>query len=143
MTPAPLKPEIAIRDLDGDSRHDLAYAWTQLPDSAVSGAAVFRNTNATTNCSLPPANQLIAHVCAPTSGQVVGQSFTFKASGSAPNGIAKRIELWIDGKKIAQNLEDQFKATVTLTKGAHTASFVVVDSFDNFTTTRVNFTSQF
>ena len=95
------------------------------------------------NCTLPPANQLVVHVCAPASGQTVGQSFTFVASGSAVNGIAKRIELWIDGTKITQNLEDQFKATVTLTRGAHVASFVVVDSFDNFTTSRVSFTSQF
>ncbi len=133
-----------IRDLDGDSRHDVGLAWTDTATTpAVGGVDVFRNTNATTNCSLPPANQLVVHICAPSSGQIVGQTFTFVGSGSALNGIAKRIELWIDGKKAAQNLEDQLKATVTLTRGAHTASFVVVDTYDNHTSGSVSFTAQF
>lgn len=131
-----------IRDLDGDSRHDIGFAQEDLFDPA-SGAAVLHNNNATTNCTLPPANQLVVHICSPASGQVVGQTFTFKGSGSAVNGIAKRIELWIDGQKRAQNLEDQLKATVTLTRGNHVASFVVVDSFDNHTAGSVSFTSQF
>jgi hypothetical protein len=132
-----------IRDLSGDSRHDIGFAWTQIFAPTTGGAGLFHNTNATTNCSLPPANQLVVHICAPTSGQIVGQTFTFIGSGSAANGIAKRIELWIDGKKITQNLEDQFRATVTLTRGNHVASFVVVDSFDNHTAGNVSFTSQF
>lgn len=131
-----------IRDLDGDSRHDIGFAQKDLFDPA-SGAAVLRNTNAATNCTLPPAGQLVVHICAPANGQIVGQTFTFKGSGSAVNGIAKRIELWIDGKKRAQNLEDQLKATVTLTRGNHVASFVVVDSFDNHTSGSVSFTAQF
>lgn len=85
----------------------------------------------------------MTHICAPSSGQVVGQTFTFRGSGSALNGIAKRMELWIDGKKVAQNLEDQLKATVTLTRGNHVASFVVVDSFDNHVSNSVSFTSSF
>ena len=28
------------------------------------------------------------------------ETFTFKGAGNAFNGIAKRMELWIDGKKI-------------------------------------------
>jgi hypothetical protein len=53
------------------------------------------------------------------------------------------MELWLDGKKVAQNLEDQFKATVNLTRGNHVASFVVVDSFDNHVSSSVSFTSSF
>jgi hypothetical protein len=137
-----------IRDLDGDSRHDVALAWTQFSNTGGApndgGIEVLQNTNTATNCSLPPANQLVVHICAPArNGQVVGQTFTFVGSGSAFNGIAKRMELWIDGKKVAQNLEDQLKATVTLTRGNHVASFVVVDSFDNHTAGSVSFTAAF
>ena len=136
-------PNIAfIRDLNGDSRHDIAASWASAPGPG-DGIETWINTSATTNCSLPPAGQLVTHICAPTGGQVVGQTFTFIGSGSALNGIAKRMELWIDGKKVAQNLEDQLKATVTLTRGNHIASFVVVDSFDNHVANSVNFTSSF
>jgi hypothetical protein len=131
-----------IRDLSGDSRHDIAASWFTVPGGG-DGVETWINTNATTNCSLPPANQLVVHICAPSSGQVVGQTFTFKGSGSALNGIAKRMELWIDGKKVAQNLEDQFKATVTLTRGNHVASFVVVDTFDEHVSGSVSFTASF
>lgn len=133
-----------IRDLDGDSRHDIASSWTEIFEPTSGGIEVEHNINGATNCSLPPADQLKVHICAPTAnGQVVGKTFTFKGSGSARNGIAKRMELWIDGKKVAQNLEDQLKATVTLTRGKHVASFVVVDSFDDHTAGSVSFTSSF
>ena len=44
-------------------------------------------------------------------------------------------ELWIDGHKVTQNL----KATVALTAGSHTATFVVIDSFDNTASSSVSF----
>ncbi len=136
-------PQVAfIRDLNGDSRHDIAASWSFIPGPG-DGVETWINTNGATNCSLPPAAQLVTHICAPSSGQVVGQTFTFSGSGSAVNGIAKRMELWIDGKKVAQNLEDQLKATVPLTRGSHVASFVVVDSFDNHVSNSVSFTSSF
>jgi hypothetical protein len=50
---------------------------------------VLLNTNATPNCTPPPANKLSLHICAPTNGQTVGSSFTFKGMGSAFNRIAK------------------------------------------------------
>jgi FG-GAP-like repeat len=133
-----------IRDLDGDSRHDIAMDWTQIFVPTSGGADVLHNTNAATNCSLPRAGRLAVHICAPAvNGQVVGQTFTFKGSGNALNGIAKRMELWIDGRKVAQNLEDQLRATVTLTRGNHVAAFVVVDSFDRHVSGSVSFTSKF
>ena len=68
------------------------------------------------------------------------QAFPFKGAGNAWNG-AKRMELWIDGNKIGQNLEDQLKVTTSLALGKHTASFVVVDSFDNHVSGSVSFTA--
>ena len=129
-----------VRDLSGDSRHDVSMVWTAGLDG---GAEILLNTNATRNCSLPPANALHVHICTPANGQVVGETFTFRGSGNVLNGIAKRMELWIDGKKVAQNLEDQLKATVRLKRGPHVASFVVVDSFDSHVARSVRFKSEF
>lgn len=136
-----LGPFPFIRDLGRDSRHDVGLVW--ILGSLASGAEILLNTNATPNCSLPPANALHVHICAPANGQVVGKTFTFRGSGNVLNGIAKRMELWIDGKKVAQNLEDQLKATVHLQRGVHVASFVVVDSFDSHVARSVRFKSEF
>lgn len=131
-----------VRDLDLDSRHDLGIAWINW-DNNDGGAEVMRNTNATTNCTPPKGNTLSVHICAPTSGQTVGKTFTFKGAGNAWNGYAKRMELWIDHKKVGQNLEDQLNVTTNLSKGSHTASFVVVDTYDNYVSQSVTFTSSY
>lgn len=131
-----------IRDLDLDSRHDVGIAWTSIFEN-IGGAEILRNTGAIANCTPPKANTLTVHICAPYSGQTVGKTFTFKAAGNAWNGIAKRMELWIDGKKVGQNLEDQLRITKNLSLGKHTASFVVVDSFDNYTSQSVSFTASY
>lgn len=65
---------------------------------------------------------------------------TFKGAGNAFNGSVKRMELWIDGKKIGQNLEDQLKIMTTVAVGKHTASLVAVDTFDNHISASVSFT---
>jgi hypothetical protein len=129
-----------VRDLNRDSRQDVAIAWNNLSNSTA-GAEVLLDSSATVNCAPPPANKLGVNICDPTNGEIVGSSFTFKAAGNAFNGIAKRMELWIDGNKVGQNLEDQLNVTATLTAGTHTASFVVVDSFDNSTSKSVSFKS--
>ncbi len=130
-----------IRDLNLDSRHDVATGWTSWFNGD-GGLAVLLNTNGTANCDPPPANKLGVHICAPTVGQTVGKTFTFKGAGNAFNGTVKRMELWIDGKKIGQDLEDQLKVAASLSPGQHKASFVVVDSFDNYASSSVSFTAQ-
>jgi hypothetical protein len=130
-----------IRDLNLDSRHDVAAAWNDFLFSG-GGPEVLINTNATVNCDPPPANKLSVNICAPKNGATVASKYTFKGAGNAFNGIAKRMELWIDGQKVAQDLEDQLKATVSLSAGPHTASFVVVDSFDNYASSSVSFAAE-
>lgn len=130
-----------IRDLNLDSRHDVSIAWSNLEDDN-GGGDVLINKNATPNCAPPPANVLGVHICAPTSGASIDKLYTFKGAGNAFNGIAKRMELWIDGAKVGQNLEDQLNVTTTLEAGTHTASFVVVDSFDSHTSSSVTFTTK-
>jgi hypothetical protein len=128
-----------IRDLNLDSRHDVGLAWSN-PYPNGGGALVLINTDATTNCDPPPADKLSVHICSPTSGETVNRTFTFKAAGNAFNGIAQRMELWIDGAKTGQNLEDQLKITTTLAPGTHTATFIAVDSFDDIAKEPVTFT---
>ncbi len=125
-----------VRDLNLDSRHDIGVVWG---GTGSGGAYVLLNANATTNCD-PPGPVLSVNICAPTSGETVTNPITFKGAGNAFNGIAKRMELWVDNKKVGENLEDQLKITTTLTPGSHTASFVVVDSFDSYTSKSVTFT---
>ena len=127
-----------VRGLNLDSRHDIGAAWS---NKTAGGAVVLTNTNATVLCAPPAANKLGVHICAPSNGQKVSSTFTFRAAGNGLNGIAKRIELWIDGKKVGQNLEDQVKFTATLSPGTHKASFVVVDSFDEYTSQSVTFSA--
>lgn len=128
-----------IRDLNLDSRHDVSIAWSNPVDDNGGGDALI-NENATPNCDPPPANKLSVHICPPESGGSSGNTYTFKAAGNAFNGIAKRMELWIDGAKVGQNLEDQLNVTATLEAGTHTASFVVVDTFDSYASKPVTFT---
>ena len=89
---------------------------------------------------IPPANALSVNVCAPLQDSKTGTTITFRGAGNAFNGIAKRMELWIDGTKVGEDLEDQLKITAALAKGSHTASFVVVDTFDNTASKSVTFT---
>ncbi len=127
-----------IRDLNRDSRHDVGSVFQTEGEG---GADILLNTSATTNCNPPAANKLSAVICAPGPGQIVSPTYTFKGAGNTFNGVVKRMELWIDGKKVGQNLEDQLNVKVALTKGQHTASFVVVDTFDEYTSTSVTFSA--
>jgi hypothetical protein len=128
-----------VRDLNLDSRHDIGIDWST---SNAGGAFLLLNQSATTNCAPPPANKLGVHICAPRSGQSVPSTFIFKGAGNSFSGIPKRMEVWIDGKKAGQNLEDQLKVKTTLSPGTHTATFIAVDSFDNISKQSVTFTSQ-
>jgi hypothetical protein len=134
--------QVFAADFNQDGKLDLAIAGISYGTAGVvtillgNGDGTFKQ-----NCAPPAANKLSVNICAPKSGEAVASKFTFKAAGNSFNGIAKRMELWIDGKKVAQNLEDQLKATISLSAGKHTASFVVVDSFDETSSSSVTFTA--
>ena len=49
------------------------------------------------------------------------------------------MELWVDSKKIGQNLEDQLKKTATIVPGKHVAMFFTVDSFARHVSQSVTF----
>lgn len=85
------------------------------------------NRTAQLPCAPPPSNILQAKICAPGS-TTSSTTFTVKASGNSPLGI-KRLELWVDGVKRAEILNDQMLKTLTLTAGTHRITVVAVDQY--------------
>jgi hypothetical protein len=59
---------------------------------------------------------------------VSSTTFTIKAAGNSPVGV-KRMEIWIDGVKRGQALDDQIRRTVTLSAGSHKLTVVAVDQY--------------
>jgi hypothetical protein len=93
------------------------------------GATVLFAQNAPSNCTPPSTATLATKICTPGNGATVSKTFTIKAAGDSPAGVA-RMELWIDGKKVYEVWSDQLRRTVTLSGGTHR---VVVQSFDLYT----------
>lgn len=115
---------LAIRDIDLDGRHDLIVDAGSL---GMSGAIMALNSNGTVNCAPPPSGAIHAKLCTPGSN-TSSTTFTVKASGNSPVGI-QRLELWVDGTKRAQILNDQLLKTLTLSRGTHTITIVAVDQY--------------
>jgi hypothetical protein len=113
-----------VRDMDLDGRHDVIMS---LPDFGITDVLVGLNQNGTPNCPPPPSNALQAKLCTPGTA-TNSTTFTVKASGNSPVGI-KRLELWVDGAKRAQALNDQLLTTLTLKKGNHQLTVVAVDQY--------------
>ena len=116
---------LTIRDLNLDSRHDLAFTAHNGP-GGFSATEVKLNQNALTNCAPPGSGTLAVKFCSAATGINV---LSVKASGNSPNGV-KRVELWIDGSKRAQAFSDQLKARVGVAAGKHTVTVVGVDLYD-------------
>jgi hypothetical protein len=112
------------RDMDLDGRHDVIMS---LPDFGITDVLVGLNQHGTPNCPPPPSNELQAKLCTPAIA-TSSTTFTVKASGNSPVGI-KRLELWVDGVKQAQALNDQLLTTLTLKKGTHQLTVVAVDQY--------------
>jgi hypothetical protein len=115
---------VEARDMDLDGRHDVIMGN---PDFGVTGVLVGLNQNGTPNCPPPPSNALQAKLCTPGTA-TNSTTFTVKASGNSPVGI-KRLELWVDGAKRAQTLNDQLLTTLALKKGTHQLTVVAVDEY--------------
>jgi hypothetical protein len=115
---------VTIRDIDLDGRHDLIVDAGGLDESA---AIMALNSNGTVNCPPPPSGAIHAKLCTPGTS-TSSTTFTVKASGNSPVGI-QRLELWVDGTKRAQILNDQLLKTLTLSAGTHTITIVAVDQY--------------
>jgi hypothetical protein len=117
---------IAIRDLNRDSRHDFIDTTFGLPPSNDSGVEFMLNANAAPNCPAPGSQVVSIAVCSITPAT---NAITVKASGNSPNGV-KRLELWVDGKKLAQAFNDQINASVSVAAGTRSVTIVAVDLYD-------------
>lgn len=119
-----------FRDVNLDGRHDLIGNDFDLGTSDV---FVGLNGNGTPNCASPGSNVLQAKMCTPGTS-TSSTTFTVRASGNSPVGV-KRIELWVDGHKLAQTLNDQLLKTLTLSRGTHQITIVAVDKYIGFSKT--------
>ncbi|MCU1256161.1 MAG: Integrin-like protein, partial [Candidatus Angelobacter sp.] len=116
---------LTIRDLNLDSRHDIAYTVHDAP-GGFAATEVKLNQNAATNCAPPGSGTLAVNIC---SAATAVNSLTVKASGNSPNGV-KRVELWIDGSKRVQAFSDQLNAKVGVAAGKHNVTVVGIDLYD-------------
>ncbi len=116
---------LTIRDLNLDSRHDIAYTAHNGP-GGFAATEVRLNQNAATNCAPPGSGTLAVKIC---SAATAVNALTVKASGNSPNGV-KRVELWIDGSKRAQAFSDQLNTKVGVAAGKHSVTVVGVDLYN-------------
>jgi hypothetical protein len=113
------------RDLNLDSRHDLAVADAGVPFATPAVVVVTNTTSNAAICAPPSSANLAAKLCSPTSS-TGSRTFTVKASGNSPTGV-RRVELWIDGVKKYNSPDDRLLTVVTLPSGSHKFEIVAVD----------------
>ena len=114
---------VTTRDVNLDGRHDLLLGKSREGDTHV-----YLNGNASVICTPPGSASLAARICSPGSNGTVAKTFTVKGSGNSPAGV-QRLELWVDGHKKAEALNDQLKASVTVAAGTHKVTVVAVSQF--------------
>jgi FG-GAP-like repeat len=125
------------RDLNLDSRHDLAFSRMGI---FIPNIVVLTNTTGAQNCPPPGSDAIHAKICTPTESTQPSGSITFSGSGNSPAGI-QRLELWIDGVKHYQTLNDQLLHSETLSAGSHLVELVAVDKYTGFAKTSMNINS--
>jgi hypothetical protein len=128
------------RDVNLDSRHDLAVAVVELFGDEHGGWQILGNGNAQTNCAPPNSSQLAAKICSPANNATVGSTLTVKGSGNSPAGV-KRMELWVDGQKRFEEWNDQLRTTISLTPGRHRIVVQAVDQDDSFSPKAIEVTA--
>ncbi len=109
------------RDFNRDSRHDLAV--TAFADD---GTWTLMNTSATTICPPPSSATLAAKLCSIT--KTGTNTYVVRGSGNSPV-VVRRVELWVDGKKVYDSPDDQLKRTITLSSGTHRVVVQAVEQF--------------
>ena len=104
---------LAIRDVNLDSRPDV-----MVPSWMGNGFNYGINTSANVNCAPPDASKLQAKICAPAPNGDVSNPITVTGAGNSPIGV-KRLEIWVDGNKVTEELNDQIAKQITLSSGTH------------------------
>jgi hypothetical protein len=111
------------RDVNLDSRPDVL-----VPTWMGNGFAFGVNTNAYTNCAPPDSSKLQAKICSPANNSNVSNPIAVRGAGNSPIGV-KRLEIWVDGNKMAEELNNQIAKQITLSSGTHTLTLVAVDQY--------------
>jgi hypothetical protein len=112
------------RDMNLDSRHDVS----QVAAGDLPATWTFLDTSATVICAPPSSANFAVKMCLPASSTVSSSTFTVRGSANSPTSV-RRVELWIDGKKVYDSPDDQLKRTVTLAAGTHR---IVVQGVNRF-----------
>ena len=114
---------LAIRDINLNSRPDVLVAsWMG------NGFNYGVDTSAYTNCAPPDSSKLQAKICVPAPNGNVTNPITVRGAGNSPIGV-KRLEIWVDGVKLTEGLNDQIAKQITLSPGMHSLFVVAVDQY--------------
>ncbi len=114
---------LVIRDVNLDSRPDVL-----IPTWMGNGFTYGVNTTAYVNCAPPDSSELQAKICVPAPNGNVTNPITVRGAGNSPIGV-KRLEIWVDGVKLTEELNDQIAKQITLSPGMHSLSLVAVDQY--------------
>jgi hypothetical protein len=127
---------LVIRDVNLDSRPDVL-----IPTWMGNGFTYGVNTSANVNCAPPDSSKLQAKICAPAPNANVSNPITVQAAGNSPVGV-RRLEIWVDGNKITEELNDQIAKQITLSPGKHSLSVVAVDQYLGYSSVMENINVQ-
>lgn len=88
----------------------------------------------------PPPSSPGVNVCSPASGSTAGRSVETLAGG-AITGTILRMEVWVDSEKMYSTFgSDMLDATLTISPGAHTLTFYIVNTNGDTLDKSVNIT---
>ncbi len=68
----------------------------------------------------------------PANNGSVTNPITVRGAGNSPIGV-KRLEIWVDGRKVNQELNSQIAKVITLSSGVHNLTLVAVDQYLGYT----------
>jgi hypothetical protein len=134
---------VAAGNFNNDTRPDLVVKTTS-PTSSTQTLNELLNTTSGGDwggCSYPSAGQSI-HICKPATGASSPVTFNVSANSFQP---IRKIELWIDGKKVTEQFHvwDKrawFRTTRSLAAGTHRATFFAANPDNSLIRKSITFT---
>ena len=108
------------------------FAISLIAQSSTTDSVSATATAAYGGCSAPA--QAGVHVCFPSgpSGFFAGSPMQVIATGTGGGGPVKLMEVFVDGKKVAQASGNLFDAPITIATGQHTLTVVELDTTGSY-----------